>query len=191
MIEKQLIFIAILISVTLIHAGPARTQTLLTIGDSNGASAHGWVVQLQNSMPDARIINRSFSGNTIGFDNNGQAKLNTLRNIDNYITTAINEAKPQSIDKILICLGTNDCKAVYADSQAQVPLNMRKLITVIRERLNGNTPAIIIISPPPYGPDSILPDKYKGGMAASAPWPVNLKKSPAKWIADSSISITC
>ncbi|HRQ29860.1 MAG TPA: prolyl oligopeptidase family serine peptidase, partial [Saprospiraceae bacterium] len=51
-------------------------MNILTIGDSNGASEYGWPVQLKKLMPFSNIINVSIAGNTIGFDNLGQEKLN-------------------------------------------------------------------------------------------------------------------
>ncbi len=162
MADKVILVLSLILLFTL-YGRNTNAATFLTIGDSNGASEHGWVVQLQKIYPDVRIINRSISGNTIGFDNNGDIGLNTLRKIDQYLATAVKDAKPEKIDKILICLGTNDCKAVFADSLAKVPDNMRQLIVKIRSFYNESSPEIIIVSPPPYGPDRILKEKYHGG----------------------------
>jgi lysophospholipase L1-like esterase len=70
------------------------------------------------------------------------------------------------IDMIILMLGTNDCKAVFKDSLSFVPENMRKLIQEIKlkSKLNKSKPVIFIVSPPPFGPDEMLEEKYKGGM---------------------------
>jgi hypothetical protein len=54
---------------------------IFTLGDSNGALPFGWVNQLKKIRPDDTIFDISISGNTIGFNNNGRASLNTLSNI--------------------------------------------------------------------------------------------------------------
>lgn len=135
----------------------------MTIGDSNGASPHGWVKQLQNKLPDDSLYNYSVPGNTIGFDNLGNERLNTLKNIDRYLVDVSN--KTAKIDHIVILLGTNDCKAVFGGRQNEVIENMRMLVNKVRAYPFPGQPApdILIVSPPPYGPDSILAAKYHGG----------------------------
>lgn len=143
---------------------PKQPRIILTIGDSNGAAKGGWVVQLKQLMPEAKIINKSISGNTIGFDNNGKEELNTLKMIETYLSEAETEAALKPIDLILINLGTNDCKAVFDSQQADVPENMRKLVSYIQNYpFKSSSPNIIIVSPTPYGPDSIMLEKYHGG----------------------------
>lgn len=137
---------------------------ILTLGDSNGALPFGWVNQLKEIKTNDTIFNISISGNTIGFNNNGRRSLNTLANIRTYMEKAY--TRLGKIDKIIIMLGTNDCKAVFGDSLSVVPENMRKLIIEIKNtaRLHRNKPVIYIVSPPPFGPDEMLEEKYKGGM---------------------------
>lgn len=138
---------------------------ILTIGDSNGTFEHGWVEQLQSLMPKDSLYNVSIPGNTIGFDNLGNKNLNTLRNLDNYLKTTLDRSG--HLDYVLILLGTNDSKAVYKGRKEEVPENVRKLIARIKEYdyKGKGVPEIVLISPPPYGPDRILADKYKGGNA--------------------------
>jgi lysophospholipase L1-like esterase len=137
---------------------------IFTLGDSNGALPFGWVNQLKNLRPNDTIFNISISGNTIGFNNNGRSSLNTLSNIGSYMDKAL--TKLGKIDRIIIMLGTNDCKAVFKDSLSLVPENMRKLIQEIKlkSKLNKSRPVIFIVSPPPFGSDEMLEEKYKGGM---------------------------
>jgi lysophospholipase L1-like esterase len=141
-----------------------KSLKILTIGDSNGAMADGWVTQLKKIRPDDTILNISVSGNTIGYNNLGRSSLNTLANIGNYMEKAYE--KLGRIDIIIIMLGTNDCKAVFKDSLSFVPGNMRKLITGIKNKakLHKDKPAIFIVSPPPFGTDDMLTEKYTGGL---------------------------
>lgn len=136
-------------------------QTILAIGDSNGAMNGGWVDQMQTLRWQDQIINTSISGNTVGFANNGNPELNTLSNIDRYLQ----QSDPDKIllDKIIILLGTNDCKAVFRDRQEEVVENYRQLLGKIEAYYQGyEIPQIFIVSPPPYGPDEQLAEKYRG-----------------------------
>jgi lysophospholipase L1-like esterase len=71
----------------------------------------------------------------------------------------------KNINEIIIMLGTNDCKSVFKDSLSIVPENMRKIIMRIRQnaKLHKDIPYIYIVSPPPFGPDEKLVEKYRGG----------------------------
>jgi len=141
-----------------------KSLNILTIGDSNGALPFGWVYQLKQLRTNDTIFNISISGNTIGFNNNGRASLNTLSNIEDYMEKAF--VKLGHIDRIIFMIGTNDCKSVFKDSLQVVPANMRKLITEVKRitKLHKNNPVIYIVSPPPFGPDELVGEKYAGGM---------------------------
>ncbi|MBD0777864.1 prolyl oligopeptidase family serine peptidase [Maribacter sp. ANRC-HE7] len=138
------------------------SSNILAIGDSNGAKQNGWVNQLKKTNFQDFIYNTSISGNTIGFDNLNQTKLNTLRNIDNYMDEA--NKKLGGLDKIVIMLGTNDCKAVFEKRKREIPHNMNKLLKKIKAHpaYIKNKPQIYVISPPPCGEDHIMKEKYYG-----------------------------
>lgn len=136
-------------------------QTILAIGDSNGAMNGGWVDQLQTLRWQDHIINTSISGNTVGFVNNGNPELNTLGNINHYLQQS--DPDKNALDKIIILLGTNDCKAVFRDRQKEVVENYRQLLGKIATYYRGHElPQILIVSPPPYGADERLAEKYRG-----------------------------
>ena len=138
------------------------SKSILTLGDSNGAAKHGWVNQLKELRTNDVIVNASISGNTIGFDNLNSTRLNTLKMLESYLQQGIENAG--NIDKVIILLGTNDCKAVFDDQLKQVPKNLEQLITAIQNSDKfEKVPEIIVVSPPPYGPDEIILEKYKGG----------------------------
>lgn len=140
-------------------------RTIVTIGDSNGAAEHGWVNQLKSIRPQDSIFNYSVSGNTIGFDNNGQEKLNTLKNIDQNMSDASGRSAAGAIDDVVILLGTNDCKLEFAGRGEEVLQNLRILVERIlsSEKLSAQKPEIYIVTPPPIGPDSVMLEKYHGG----------------------------
>jgi lysophospholipase L1-like esterase len=142
----------------------SKPLKILAIGDSNGALKDGWVNQLKKVRPNDTIYNISISGNTIGYNNLGRSSLNTLANIGSYMDKAYR--KLEHIDQIIIMLGTNDCKTVFKDSLSYVPENMRKLIIDIKTKASQHKekPVIFIVSPPPFGPDDMLGEKYTGGL---------------------------
>jgi len=140
-------------------------RVIVAIGDSNGASEIGWVNQLKSMWPQDSIFNYSISGNTIGFDNLENEKLNTLKNIEVYLENAVSRSPLKSINDVVILLGTNDCKTVFNDRGEEVLQNLRKLIEIIQAKnnLSSTVPNIFIASPPPIADDSLLIEKYYGG----------------------------
>ncbi|MCB0485184.1 MAG: SGNH/GDSL hydrolase family protein [Flavobacteriaceae bacterium] len=144
-------------------ANSQNPKKILTLGDSNGAFTYGWVYQLQKMLPNDLIFNTSTPGNTVGFDNLDQSKLNTLKNLDKYLSTA--QDSLEHIDYILIMLGTNDAKYIFRHRQKEVYNNMQTLISKLKDfsYQSKSKPKIIIISPPPFGDNQVLDEKYKGG----------------------------
>jgi lysophospholipase L1-like esterase/pimeloyl-ACP methyl ester carboxylesterase len=144
-----------------------KKLNILTIGDSNAAVEFGWPAQLRKLLPFSTVINKSISGNTIGFDNLDQEKLNTLKNIDLYLEEAYAELGTGSyFDNIFIGLGTNDAKRVFEKRQKEVPENMVLLIAKIRQWASSHqkrVPEICIISPPPVNEQKANAEKYGGG----------------------------
>lgn len=163
--KNRFFLIAILVALGFVSCKSSKEEParILTIGDSNGAFEHGWVNQLQKLMPEDSIYNVSVPGNTIGFDNLDNPGLNTLKNLDSYIEKTLDKAG--HLDYILILLGTNDSKAVFRDQSKEVLDNLGTLIKRIKryDYRGEGAPEIVLITPPPYGPDSILADKYIGG----------------------------
>jgi len=138
-------------------------RRILLIGDSNGAARKGWAEQLKTIRFRDHILNASVPGNTIGFDNLGDPRLNTLRNVDRYMETAMDSLG--GVDDVVILLGTNDCKRVFSDSLSEVPRNLEKLIRKIREYSEAT---IYVVSPPPAGEDEVMLEKYHGSAGRVA-----------------------
>ena len=140
---------------------------ILTIGDSNGTFAYSWPVQIKNLLPDATLINKSISGNTIGFNNLDQEKLNTLKNIDRYLDEAFKElSEGKKFDFVIMVLGTNDTKKVFENRQKEVPKNMVLLIHKIKDYITSHNmplPRICIVTPSPMDEEKVDKAKYGGG----------------------------
>jgi lysophospholipase L1-like esterase len=163
----SLLILSLLIPVIAFSQPTQKKINILTIGDSNGALAYGWPVQMKNLLPDATIVNKSISGNTIGFDNLDQVKLNTLKNIDQYMEDAFKElGTDKKFDFIVMDLGTNDTKKVFENRQKEVADNMDLLIHKIKDYLtahNMTLPKICICTPSPMDEDKADKVKYGGG----------------------------
>jgi lysophospholipase L1-like esterase len=164
---KAFFALLLLLPTLLLAQTPTSTKALriFTLGDSNGTFPQSWPQQLKQALPGAEVFNISKSGRTIGFVNNGDSTLNSLSVIDENIRKAAEFAQNQPFDYVVLELGTNDAKAVFADRQAEVPQNLEKLI---RKLKNCPYPAVsraqlIIISPPPYGLKAEAQAKYTGG----------------------------
>lgn len=142
-----------------------KTFNIFTLGDSNGTFSYSWPEQLKAALPNAQVFNISKSGRTIGFINLGDTTLNSLMVIDENLKKAADFTKSRPFDFIVLELGTNDGKAVFAGRQKEVAPNLDRLIKRIKEcsYQSINKARIIIISPPPYGSKAEATEKYKGG----------------------------
>ncbi len=142
---------------------------ILTIGDSNGAFDFGWPQQMAKLLPYSVVINKSVSGNTIGFDNLDQTKLNTIKNINQYLDDAYERiGAGGELDYIFLNIGTNDTKTIFKDRQKEVPANLdvllKKISSYIKEH-NKQLPVICVITPSPIDETKIDRVKYGGGDA--------------------------
>ncbi len=149
---------------------PNARLTVLVLGDSNAASETGWVRAYERLRGGDVVINRSTPGNTLGFDNLDNPKLNTLKQLDATLDVVDQEAArspSRVVDVVLINLGTNDSKAVFDGRGDEVVANLRTMIQRLRAHYEfvqaGRTLRIAVVSPPPYGPDDVLAEKYHGG----------------------------
>ena len=142
-----------------------KKLNILTLGDSNGTFPYSWPKQIQIALPNANVFNISKSGRTIGFLNLGDSTLNSLAVIDENLKKATEATGTKPYDFIVMELGTNDGKAVFANRQQEVPGNMEKLIRKIKGWPNPviSKAKIVIISPPPYGSKAETTEKYAGG----------------------------
>lgn len=159
-IKLSIVFILLMFDVLNISG----QLNVLIIGDSHGAAKNGWVAQLEQLRPHDTFCNLSIGGNTIGFKNLNRDTLNTLQNIRSYLQRGKNALG--NIDRVLILLGTNDCKSVFKDSFLLSVSRFDSVIKIIRsEFLTSVQPEIVYITPPPFAVDSQLTEKYVGGNA--------------------------
>lgn len=151
----------------ILNKANTKKVNILTVGDSNGAAKNGWPNQLKKILPFSTLINQSVPGNTIGFDNLNNPKLNTLRNMKAYLDSAFNVLQPgQQLDYIVFGLGTNDAKKVFNDSIYRVSYNLDSLLNLTKEYLrthNKTVSEILIVSPPPINEKIVITEKYGGG----------------------------
>ena len=140
---------------------------ILTLGDSNGSFPYSWPQQLKLALPNADVFNISKSGRTIGFLNLGDTTLNSLLVINDNLKKAADHANGTPYDFIIIDLGTNDAKAVFANRQEEVVPNFQKLITSIKTCSHEaiKYAKIVIIAPTPFGTKAEATEKYVGGGA--------------------------
>ncbi|GAB3577133.1 SGNH/GDSL hydrolase family protein [Hymenobacter daeguensis] len=165
---KKLLLFLLLLPALLPAQTPVASDkplNIFTLGDSNGTFPQSWPKQLELALPRAQVFNLSKSGRTIGFVNNGDSTLNSLLVIDENLRKAAEFTKDRPFDFVVLELGTNDAKAVFADRQKEVPANLETLLHKIK---TCPYPAIrqariIIISPPPYGTKAEAQPKYQGG----------------------------
>lgn len=159
------LFSLLFVCLPLLLCAQQHAANVLTLGDSNGSFPHSWPKQLELAMPGAAIFNISKSGRTIGFVNNGDSTLNSLLMIGENLKKAADHTREQPYDFIVLDLGTNDGKAVFANRQNEVPGNLETLIKKIKgcpyNTINKAT--IIIIAPTPYGSKAEATEKYAGG----------------------------
>jgi acyl-CoA thioesterase-1 len=144
---------------------PEKNLNIFTLGDSNGTFPYSWPQQLKAALPNAQVFNISKSGRTVGFLNLSDSSLNSLLVIDENLKKAATFTKERPYDFIIIDLGTNDAKAVFADRQKEVPQNLETLVQKIKNSSYPtiNKAKIIIISPTPYGIKADTTAKYKDG----------------------------
>ncbi|MGI4863037.1 MAG: SGNH/GDSL hydrolase family protein [Janthinobacterium lividum] len=146
-------------------APTSKTLNIFTLGDSNGTFPDSWPTQLQRALPAAQVFNLSKSGRTIGFVNNGDTTLNSLLVVEENLRKAAEFTQSRPFDFVVLELGTNDAKAVFADRQGDVAANLEKLIRAIKGSRYPviSRAKIVIISPPPYGTKAEALPKYAGG----------------------------
>ncbi|MFT5016470.1 MAG: lysophospholipase L1-like esterase [Neolewinella sp.] len=140
-------------------------RNILVIGDSNGAGK-GWVYQLQEVRGGGPLVNTSIGGNTFGFNGMGELRRNTLENLTPYLRKGY--AEMGSIDEILISLGTNDCKAEYADRRNEPAEHLATLLTRTRaffSERGQDVPRIVLITPAAAGENAAVSDEFQGVKA--------------------------
>lgn len=140
------------------------SMRLLAIGASNEQASNSWVNQLVGTLPFSNIVNYSISGNTVGFNNLDNPKLNTLRNLDSLVQMALAKNYQEPFDYITIALGTNDCKAIFAADFEVVKKNFQVLLDKLQSSklYAPHKTRLILMTPPPIDHTKAIA-KYEGG----------------------------
>lgn len=146
----------------------ASKRSILVIGDSN-AVGEGWVYAFQELRGGGPLVNTAIGGNTVGFDGQNTIRRNTLEQLTSYLRRGY--AEMGAIDEIIIGLGTNDCKAEYADRRAEGRANLDKLLERTKAFFSERgqpLPRIVLLTPPPAGADAVVSDEFRGVKACLA-----------------------
>ncbi|MEM9836627.1 MAG: SGNH/GDSL hydrolase family protein [Bacteroidota bacterium] len=146
-----------------------QKRKILVIGDSNGAAAKGWVFQFQQIRKGGPLVNTAVGGNTIGFDGMQQSRLNTLNQLVVYLRQGY--AEMGAVEEVIIALGTNDCKYEYRDATANRHKNYRDLLNEIKQFFTERgqaLPRIVLLSPPPVGPNDQVSDEFRDAAVCVA-----------------------
>ncbi len=161
-VSISLLLLLLIFAVTSCFSG--NKNYIIVIGDQNSAGKDSWVRMLENMMPEDRIVNFSPPGNTFGFNNLNNENLNTLKNIDTYLDNALDSVGGHKIDYLIISLGGNDCKLTFDKKIQTVPENLDNLIRKINgfPGFKNRPPHLVVLTPLPFGPDSLLPARYQG-----------------------------
>jgi lysophospholipase L1-like esterase len=158
----------------------AIMRTLLLFGDSN---THGtmpmpdpdfvgrfsredrWAGRLARLLPDWEVINEGHPGRTTLHDDPVEGP---HRNGMRVLPALLETHRP--IDVIVIMLGTNDLKARFSVTAADIAQSLERLILFIKASdagPNGATPAVLLASPPPIVEVGCLAEMFAGGAAKS------------------------
>jgi acyl-CoA thioesterase-1 len=178
---KKLLLFLLLLPALLPAQTPVASDkplNIFTLGDSNGTFPQSWPKQLELALPRAQVFNLSKSGRTIGFVNNGDSTLNSLLVIDENLRKAADFTKDRPFDFVVLELGTNDAKAVFADRQKEVPANLKPSSTKSKPAPTPPSARPGLSSSPrrPTAPKPKPCPNTKAATRGSAPWPKPSKK---------------
>jgi len=145
-----------------------RGIDILVISDSNGVGESSWPALMGSILSQARgdhpvrILNESLAGRTLAIER-GFAGSAASISIEHWIEDAINRSDG-NLEIVLICLGTNDVQARFADgtfASESYLLSIRSLL----ERASAAAPEsrLVVVTPPPICRGSDEPDSSSNG----------------------------
>ncbi|MBK6949636.1 MAG: prolyl oligopeptidase family serine peptidase [Haliscomenobacter sp.] len=162
------------VALDLVPIGAPRQRlegSVLVIGASNETAADSWTNMLKSRLTYGNLVRYAVPGNTIGYDNLDNPKLNTLRNVDSLIQFAGRQNAEKPFDVILIALGTNDCKAVFRGDTQAMERHFLELIRRLRSSplVDPGKTRFLYMSPPPME-EAFAEAKYQGGEVCVREW---------------------
>lgn len=165
----------------------ASVRRILAFGDSN---TYGWM-PVENGPPSRRfpadvrwpgamrcalgsgyeVIEEGLNGRTTDQPDPTEPRI-TGAGLDGAAALPGVLASHLPIDLLIIMLGTNDLKAMFARSPLRVALGAGRLIDIAR-CIDGGVatdyppPAILLVAPPPLGPQTCFREMFEGGEEKS------------------------
>lgn len=169
-------------------------RTVLLFGDSNThgtmpmaalgemgrhAEAVRWPGVLAAALgPAWRVIDEGHPGRTTVHDDPVEgAHKNGLR----ALPALLESHRP--IDLVAILLGTNDLKARFSVTAADIAASAEKLVLCVRQSTagpGGGAPATLLIAPPPVEETGCLAGMFEGGAAKSAALGARMSEAAAR-----------
>lgn len=163
-------------------AADAATKRVMVYGDSN---SWGWI-PVANGFPSTRyeeakrwpgVLQAAWGSDYEVIDEGLSARTTDLADptlpqiggagLDGsaYLPAALASHLP--LDLVVIMLGTNDLKAMYARSPLRIALGMGKLVDIVASTKGGvgttyGAPKVLVLAP--LGPQSVFKEMFEGGV---------------------------
>lgn len=154
---------------TLLCFGDSNTHGTLPMKDLETSGRYGraerWTDRLGVLLPHWQIISEGHPGRTTEHDD---PVMGAHRNGSRVLLAILESHRP--IDVVLLMLGTNDLKAVFDVSAAQIAQSLQRQIDVILASgagPEGRAPEILLVAPPPILETGCLAEVFAGGAAKS------------------------
>lgn len=140
------------------------TQPMADAADVRRFAPHErWPGVLQARLgPDWRLVEEGLPGRTVNRDDPVEGE---DRNALRLLRALLESHRP--IDRLVVMLGTNDCKARFAATPAQVAAGLHAVIdSVAASALPGlPAPRLLLVCPPPLRERGWLAPMFAGGAA--------------------------
>ena len=112
--------------------------------------------------PDVRVICEALNGRTTVWED----PIEEHRNGKAYLMPCLLSHHP--LDLVVMMLGTNDCKKRFSVSAFDIGRSVGLLLDIIQKSgcgPDGGAPAVLLVSPPPFGRLSEFAEMFEGAHA--------------------------
>jgi len=124
-----------------------------------------WTTLLQKNLGESYwIIEEGLNGRTTIWDDLIEGDKNGRR----HLPMLLESHRP--LDLVIIMLGTNDLKARFQVTALQIAQSAGTLVEIAKRSnagRGGNSPSVLLISPPPLGKLAIWQEEFEGGTEKS------------------------
>jgi lysophospholipase L1-like esterase len=153
-------------------------KEILCYGDSNTwgfdpvtqgrfSPAERWTGVLAHELgPDFRVIEEGLSGRTTVWDDPIEG---IHKNGRTYLLPCLESHQP--LDLVILMLGTNDLKKRFSVSAFDIAASAGQLVGIVqhsRSGIEGRTPKVLLIAPPPVGRLSIYAEMFEDALGKSS-----------------------